>query len=71
MKDNILIKKFPNGIKIHLNPELDFESLLKEVALKFSQSRQFFRDARVALSFEGRALSEEEERSIISTIQQN
>lgn len=71
MKDNILIKKFPNGIKIYLNPDLEFENLLNEVALKFSQSRQFFRDARVALSFEGRALSEEEERLIISTIQQN
>ena len=71
MKDNILIKKFPNGIKIYLNPDLEFENLLNEVALKFSQSRQFFRDARVALSFEERALSEEEERLIISTIQQN
>ena len=71
MKDNILIKKFPNGIRLYLNPELDFEDLLKEIASKFSQSRQFFRDARVALAFDGRELSDEEERRVITTIQLN
>ena len=71
MKDNILIKKFPNGIGLYLNPELDFEDLLKEIATKFNQSRQFFRDARVALAFEGRDLTDDEERQIITTIQLN
>lgn len=71
MKDNILIKKFPNGIRLYLNPELAFDDLLKEIATKFNHSRQFFRDARVALAFEGRDLTEEEERRIITTIQLN
>ena len=71
MKDNILIKKFPNGIRLYLNPELDFEELIKEIAAKFNQSRQFFRDARVALAFEGRELTDDEERQIITTIQLN
>ena len=71
MKDNILIKKFPNGIRLYLNPELDFEELIKEIAAKFNQSRQFFRDARVALAFEGRELTDAEERQIITTIQLN
>ena len=71
MKDNILIKKFPNGIRLYLNPELSFEELLNEIAAKFCQSRQFFRDARVALAFEGRELTDDEERSIITTIQLN
>ena len=71
MKDNILIKKFPNGIRLYLNPELDFEELIKEIAAKFNQSRQFFRDARVALAFEGRDLTDDEERQIITTIQLN
>ncbi len=71
MKDNILIKKFPNGIRLYLNPELAFDELLDEIATKFNQSRQFFRDARVALAFEGRDLTEEEERRIITTIQLN
>ena len=71
MKDNILIKKFPNGIRLYLNPDLDFEELLKEIAAKFNQSRQFFRDARVALAFEGREITDDEERQIITTIQLN
>ena len=71
MKDNILIKKFPNGIRLYLNPDLDFEDLVKEIAAKFNQSRHFFRDARVALAFEGRELTDDEERQIITTIQLN
>ena len=71
MKDNIIIKKFPNGIKLCLDDKIPFEDLLKEIAHKFNQNRQFFRDAKLALSFEGRELSEEEERYIVTTIQLN
>ena len=71
MKDNILIKKFPNGIRLYLNPDLDVEDLIKEIAAKFNQSRHFFRDAKVALAFEGRELTDDEERQIITTIQLN
>ena len=71
MKDNIIIKKFPNGITLHLNPEISFELLLQELSSKFAQSRQFFRDARVALALDGRQLSDEEERRIITAIHSN
>ncbi|MBR5597049.1 MAG: septum site-determining protein MinC [Lachnospiraceae bacterium] len=71
MKDKIIIKKFPNGIKLFLDSEITFEELLNEIAYKFSQNRMFFRDAKLAVSFEGRELSEEEERLIITTIQLN
>ncbi|MGN0306759.1 MAG: septum site-determining protein MinC [Lachnospiraceae bacterium] len=69
MKENILIKSFPNGITLYLNAELDFAELLGEIAHKFEQSRNFFRDAKMALSVEGRLLTEEEERLLIQTIQ--
>lgn len=71
MKDNIIIKKFPNGITLHLNSDLDFELLLEELAVKFSQNRHFFRNAKVALALEGRILSENDERKIINTIHNN
>ena len=71
MKDNIMIKKFPNGITLHLNSEIDFEVLLEELAVKFNQSRNFFRNAKVALALEGRILSEAEERQIVRTIHDN
>lgn len=71
MKSNIVIKSFPNGITLYLNPEPEIDSLLEEIAEKFQQSRNFFRDARMALSVEGRELQEEEERQIVKTIQNN
>ena len=71
MKDNIIIKTFPNGITLHLNPELPFEKLLEEVALKFNTSRQFFRDAKMALALEGVALDDTQERQIVNAIHEN
>lgn len=71
MKDNIIIKNFPNGITLHLNPEISFELLIQELSSKFSQSRQFFRNARVALALDGRQLSDDEERQIITAIHDN
>lgn len=68
-KGNVFVKSFPSGIRIHLNPDLEFELLLEEIAAKFEQARNFFRDAKVALSIEGRLLTEEEERQIIKCIQ--
>ena len=71
MKGNIMIKSFPNGITLYLNPELETDRLLEEVAEKFNQSRNFFRDARMALCVEGKVLKEEEERLLVQTIQDN
>lgn len=71
MKENITIKKFPNGITLNLNSEISFEDLLDELSVKFQQSRHFFRDAKIALALEGRLLTEEEERQIVSTIHNN
>lgn len=71
MKGNIVIKSFPNGITLYLNPELDMESLLMEIGLKFQQNRSFFREARIALSLEGKTVQEEDERRIVQAIQAN
>lgn len=69
--NNIMIKSFPNGIAIHLNPDIDFQQLLDEIALKFQQGKNFFKNAKIALSLEGRILTSSEERQIINTIQRN
>ena len=71
MKDNIIIKQFPNGLTLHLNPELSFEKLLEELAVKFNSGRHFFRNARIALAIEGRKLTDIQEKQIITTIQEN
>lgn len=71
MKNSFVIKSFPNGINLILNPEVPFEQLVLDIAEKFAGSRSFFGTASVALSLEGRALTSEEEVQIINTINTN
>lgn len=70
-KDMVLIKSFPNGITLLLNREADFENILQEIAVKFSEARSFFGSASMALSIEGRILTDAEELLVVETIRQN
>lgn len=71
MKNPVIIKSFPNGLSIYLDGEMPFEQLLEEVAVKFKESANFFKDATMVVSFEGRDLSDTEERQIVNTITAN
>lgn len=54
-----------------LNPEIPFQTLLEEIGNKFSQSKSFFGNVSVALSFEGRELNSQEESMIVDIIRSN
>ena len=71
MKNPVIIKSFQNGLSIFLDEEMPFEQLLEEIAFKFKESAHFFKDASMVLSFEGRELSDEEERRIVNVITAN
>lgn len=71
MKNPVIIKSFQNGLSIYLDDEIPFAQLLEEIAFKFKESAHFFKDASMVLSFEGRELSDQEERQIVSTITAN
>ena len=71
MKNPVIIKSFPNGLSLYLDDEMDFEELLTEIAQKFREAAHFFKDASMGLSFEGRKLTDEEERRIIKVISAN
>lgn len=71
MKNSVIIKSFPNGIVLHLDPEISFDLLLTDIEEKFKQSSGFFKDAKMALSVKGRNLSEAEEKKILDTIAEN
>ena len=68
MKDAVVIKSYQNGISLILNPECSFEELIDEIAFKFSESKAFFGEAKMALSMDGRKLSDEEQLKIVETI---
>lgn len=71
MKNPVIIKSFQNGLSIYLDEEMPFSQLLEEIAFKFKESAHFFKDASMVLSFEGRSLSDQEERQIVNTITAN
>ncbi|MBD5460907.1 MAG: septum site-determining protein MinC [Lachnospiraceae bacterium] len=71
MKEAVLIKSYQNGISLILSDECSFEDLLHEIAARFSQARNFFGTARMALSIDGRTLDCTEELQVIDTIRQN
>lgn len=71
MKNPVIIKSFPNGLSLYLDEDIEFDSLLNEIALKFKESANFFKNARMGISFEGRRLTDEEERMIVEVISAN
>jgi septum site-determining protein MinC len=70
-KETVTIKSFTHGISLFLDDELPFPELLEEIAQKFAASAGFFKNAKMALSFEGRRLDNEEEKAVIKAIRAN
>ena len=71
MRNAVIIKSFQNGISVYLNEEIPFLDHLDEVVFKFRESRNFFKNAKMAISLEGRTLTEEEERMVLNAICEN
>lgn len=71
INNEVIIKGNKYGIIVVLNPDIDFNILKKQVAEKFKESRKFFEDANMALSFEGRDLSNEEQSDLLGIIEKN
>lgn len=70
MQGGVLIKSFPNGINVILDPDIPFEELYVAYAEKFRDSSKFFGAAKRVLSFEGRVLSDLEKRALIEAIEE-
>lgn len=71
MKDAVLIKSFSNGINLVMREDAEMEEVLTELAMKFSEARNFFGTSCVALSMEGRKVTEDEEIRILDAIRSN
>ena len=65
MRPAVTIKSFPNGLKMILNPDMPFEELYVAYAQKLIESEHFLGDAKLVITFEGRKLSDLEERALI------
>lgn len=68
MNNPVIIKGNKYGIVVVLDAFMKFEELKEKIAEKFRDSSKFFSKAQMAISFEGRALSNEEQRTILDII---
>lgn len=68
MDNPVIIKGNKYGIIVVLDNELSFEDLKLKIGQKFKESSEFFDKAEMAISFEGRELTNEEQREIINLI---
>ena len=65
MDNSIVIKGSKHGIHIILDEKPEYEELLVKLREKFKEAAKFLGSAAMAVSFEGRNLSTEEEKEII------
>ena len=68
MSQAVVIKSNKYGINLILDKDMPFQELLTAIKEKFQESEKFFKNAKMAISFEGRTLTQEEEYQIIETI---
>ena len=69
MKDDVLIKSNKYGITIYFNSDNSFEELLDDVKNKFQSAAKFFNHAKMAVEYEGRSFTEDEERQLTREIE--
>lgn len=70
-KEAVMLKGNKAGIRIVLDDQLSFDDLIEEVILKFQSNADFLGNNQVAVAFDGRELSEDEEAVLIRTIQEH
>jgi septum site-determining protein MinC len=71
MSQSVVIKSNKYGIHLVLDKDVEFKTILDEIVVKFKESEKFFKSAKLAISFEGRELTAEQEKEIIDTITNN
>ncbi|MDO4261486.1 MAG: septum site-determining protein MinC [Eubacteriales bacterium] len=70
-QQTVVMKSNKYGITLFLDRELPFQELLGQIAEKFRASAKFFGDAQMALAFEGRKLTQEEQMEAVRAIEEN
>ena len=71
MDNSVVIKGNKNGITVVLDKNMDFGMLKERIAAKFQSSAKVFGASKVAISFRGRELSNEEELEVLDVIGNN
>lgn len=68
---SVIIKSNKYGLIVILDEKLPFDELLLDVADKFKESANFFKNAKMAVTFRGRVLTKAQERELVYAIVNN
>ncbi len=71
MDNSVIIKGLNHGIIVVLDSDIDYEVLKENVSKKFKSSSKFLGNAQVALSFEGRKLTDAQQIELLNIISEN
>ena len=67
-RNSVIIKSNKYGLIVILDDKMPFQDLLLDIADKFQESANFFKNAKMAVTFRGRTLNYEREKQVIETI---
>lgn len=68
MSSTVVIKSNKSGMSVFLDPDVSFEQLLGDIAIKFKESAKFWGSVQMTLTLEGRELTPHEEFMIVNVI---
>lgn len=71
MSQHVVIKHNRYGIELVLNDKISYEELLSCIIEKFKSSSEFFKNAKLAIAFKGRKLSEQQMLEIVDAIMEH
>lgn len=71
MNNAVVIKGTTYGFSVYIDEQADFAVILEEIEEKFKESAKFFGNAKMAISFDGKQLSDEEQRRVLDVIAAN
>lgn len=71
MSTPVVIKGNKYGVCVHLDPNSTYEEIKADMALRFHEAEKLLGDARVGISFEGRPVTDEQQRELIDIIHAN
>ena len=69
--EKVVVKTNKNGLSIVLDEQSSFNDIKTAIEKKFSESKKFFGNAMMAVSFEGKELTQSEEFELVGVIESN
>lgn len=71
MSTPVTIKGNKYGVNVHLDSAASYEEIKEDMALRFKDASKLMGDAKAAISFEGRPVTDEQQRELIDIIHEN